>query len=504
MSRRQTRRCVIYARISISKEESVSVKRQLEAGRSYAESRGWTVVGEFVDEGVSASEHKPEKRTGWRALLDSTEPFDAVIVWKVDRLARKVLDFLHADEDLQKRGAGLVAVEQSIDMTTPMGRMVAQVLAIFAEYEASEISARVAAARTHLLKNGRAVGGGLPYGWRNIDNPDGPGKVLAQDPERIDYVRTMVARAQRGDSVYSIAQHLDAIGAPLPAIAQSQRKRGDIWHPGTVERLLRHPFVAGAIPFNPGNTEKGRGGDLLRDENGLPVVYEDLAILPLTEWRALVAALDSRDSPQARPRAMRSKTSGLFSGLIYCGDPRHDEPRRMWRGTVQGREGYVCQGPGGCHHSITNFEPTLIDEFLRMKGDWPRWSKVKEVHESALAVLPEIEHRLTELDVLIREANDRDERNRLRDEQDSLLDLRDQKRAEPGRVIEVWNPGDHYFSELWANAESVEDRRAVLDDALERVVVRRGKPGRRTAAALLERLDITWIRPDEVGPRPLG
>ena len=137
-----SRRCVLYARISVTKEESVSVERQLEAGRKLADARGWEVVGEFVDDGVSATANRPEDRAGWRALL-RTPDFDAVVIWKVDRLSRKVLDFLHVDQILQARGAGLIAVEDPIDMTTPMGRAFATILAVFGEMEAAAISARV-------------------------------------------------------------------------------------------------------------------------------------------------------------------------------------------------------------------------------------------------------------------------------------------------------------------------------------------------------------------------
>lgn len=412
-----------------------------------------------------------------------------------------MIDFLNADAALGERGAGIVAVDDPVDMTTAQGRAFATMLAVFAELEAAGISARVAAARAHLLKQGRVVGGTVPYGWRSVDNPDGPGLVLAFDPERIEWVRGMVKRCQRGDTLYMVCQWLDAEGAPLPLASQGTRKSAG-WRYTTVESILRHPILAGATPFNPGNKSKSRGAELLRDESGLPVVDPDVAIMSLTEWRSMVATLDNRDSPQSRPRATKAQTSALLAGLVYCGDPRHQEAPKMWRGTVQGREGYSCPE---CHQTISNFEDVLIDHFLEQKGDWPRWSKTTEVYESGAQVLPEIEHRLTELDDLIREAGSREARDALRQEQDNLLDLRDQKRAEPGRVVEVWNEGDGYFSELWAAAGvDVAARRAVLQDALERLVVRRGRPGRRTAAQVLERLQITWKRPDELGPRPVG
>lgn len=481
------RRAVIYTRISVAQEASVSVARQREAAEQYAAARGWHVVGTYTDEGVSATHNKPEDRPGWRTLLDSPETYDAVLVWKIDRLARRVLDFLHADEALQARGAGIVAVEDPVDMTTAQGRAFATLLAVFGEMEAESIRARVAAARTHLLRAGRVVGGTVPYGWRSVPNPDGPGYVLAHDPDRIDYVRGMADRTLAGQSIYSTVQWLDEVGAPTPT------GKGT-WVYSTVERILRHPVLAGMTPFNPGNATKVRGTEVLRDENGLPVVDESVAIMPAPEWRAMVSALDARDSAQSLPRAARSKTSALLSGLVWCGE--HDEPVRMHRGTTQGRPSFNCPT---CYQTISNFEDAVVDEFLAQKGEWVRWTRVEEVHEGGAALLPEIEHRLDELDGAIRTAPDRATRRALQDEQDALLDLRDEKRAESPAVTYRWDETGH-FGEDWAAAETVEDRRAVLDDALARITVRRGRPGRRTRESLLARLEFAWKDATHTGP----
>lgn len=301
----------------------------MEAAQQYAAARAWQVVATFTDDGISATHNKPEDRAGWRALVSSSEKYDAVIVWKVDRLARRVLDFLHADETLQARGAGIVAVEQTIDMTTPEGRGFATMLAVFGEIEAAAISARVKAARNHLIRAGRVVGGKVPYGWASVRNPDGPGLVLAQHPERIGYVRDMAERVQRGDSIYSVVQWLDEVGAPTPS------GKGDRWQYSSVERILRHPVLAGMTPHNEGNSSKTRGAEVLRGDDGLPVVDESVAIMPVGEWRKMIRSLDERDTAQSKPRAMRAKTSALLSGLMVCGE--HDgETVRMWRGTVQG------------------------------------------------------------------------------------------------------------------------------------------------------------------------
>lgn len=311
MNLNQDRRCVLYARLSVTKEESVSIVRQLQSCRRYAESRGWVVVGEFVDDGVSATANRPEDRHGWKDLLSAGD-FDAVIIWKVDRLARRVLDFLHADETLQRRGAGLVAVEDPIDMTSPQGRAFAVMLAVFGEMEAEAIRARVRAARAQILKDGRWPGGGIPYGYRSVANPNGPGRVLEKDPERVEWLAQVVRRALNGETVNSIATWLTKSGAPLPR-RRTERESGSIaWNRQTVDGLLRNPVLAGMTPRNPGRPKSAKRVDpfsVLRDEHGEPVVNEALAILRVDEFAALQNMLDTRTVPQARKRAERQATS---------------------------------------------------------------------------------------------------------------------------------------------------------------------------------------------------
>lgn len=358
-------RCVLYARLSVSKEESVSIDRQLLAGRKYAEGRGWEVVGEFVDDGVSATANRPEDRSGWAALLAASD-YDAVVIWKVDRLARRVLDFLQVDEELQARGAGLVAVEDPIDMTSPMGRAFATILAVFGEMEAEAIAARVKAARAHIIADGRWAGGGVPYGYMVVDNPDGPGRVLVKDPDRIGWLAGMVERAQTGDTVDSIARWLDAEHAPVPRTRRSGRQT---WNRQTVRGLLRNPVLAGMTPRNPGRKRSSNDVDpmaVLRDEGGEPVVNSVLAVITVDEFTGLLDAMDSRGTPQARKFTERRRTSPLLSKVAVCDDC----DRFMCRGTNQGKPTLYCPV---CRQTLSRsaFDPYLEGRLIDERGDEP-------------------------------------------------------------------------------------------------------------------------------------
>lgn len=361
------KRCVIYARISVTKEESVSVARQIESCRKYAESRGWEVVGEFVDDGVSATANKPEDRAGWSALLRA-RPYEAVIIWKVDRLARRVLDFLHADEALQKRGAGLVAVEDPIDMTSPQGRAFAVMLAVFGEMEAEAIRARVRAARAQLLKDGRWAGGGIPYGYLSSTNPDGPGWVLVKDPERQPWLTEIVGKALGGATVNAITTWLTTAGAPLPEGSIARRKSGATgWNRQTVDGILRNPVLAGMTPHNPGRPKSAKRADpfaVFRDETGEAVVNETLAVITTEEFRTLQMLLDSRSTPQARKRSEREPTSPFLSRVVRCDDC----DVFMCRGTNQKRPVLYCPR---CRQTIarTSLDPWVSNALLDLFGD---------------------------------------------------------------------------------------------------------------------------------------
>lgn len=121
--------------------------------RQFCEARGWQVVGEYLDEGISgAKEKRPELD---RLMADAhRRKFDVVAVWKFDRFARSVSHLLRALETFGSLGIGFVSLSESLDTSTPAGKMVFTVLGAVAELERSLIAERVRAG----LRNARAKG----------------------------------------------------------------------------------------------------------------------------------------------------------------------------------------------------------------------------------------------------------------------------------------------------------------------------------------------------------
>src|SRR5450432_1820699 len=147
-----TTRVAIYARVStVNHGQDVSMQtREL---RQFAEARGWTVAGEYIDAGVSgAKDSRPELN---RLMGDAHKRrFDVVCVWRFDRFARSVSHLLRALETFKALGIDFVSFSEQIDTSTPAGKMVFTVLAAVAELERSLIVERVRAG----LRNARAKG----------------------------------------------------------------------------------------------------------------------------------------------------------------------------------------------------------------------------------------------------------------------------------------------------------------------------------------------------------
>lgn len=137
-------RVALYARVSTT-NHGQDVGLQVDELRQAATQRGWSVAGEYVDDGISGS--KASRPALDRMLADAQAGrFDVVAVWKLDRLARSVIHLLSMTEALREWGVGLVSLRDAhIDTTTPSGRFVLQILGAVAELEKGLIQERVIA-----------------------------------------------------------------------------------------------------------------------------------------------------------------------------------------------------------------------------------------------------------------------------------------------------------------------------------------------------------------------
>jgi DNA invertase Pin-like site-specific DNA recombinase len=137
------KRAALYVRVSTDRQ---SVENQTRELRQVAERRGWEVAEVYRDAGISGAKGR-EQRPGLDAPLKdaSRRRFDVVMAWAIDRLGRSLIDVLGTIQHLEAVGVDLYLDQQSIDTTTPAGRLLFQLTGAFAEFERSIIRQRVRA-----------------------------------------------------------------------------------------------------------------------------------------------------------------------------------------------------------------------------------------------------------------------------------------------------------------------------------------------------------------------
>src|ERR1700741_4959189 len=146
-------RAGLYARVSTNDQQTLAMQNR--AMQEYAARRGWMVALEVreVNSGVAKRE-APEK------LLEAARrrEIDLVLVWRLDRWGRSVTDLLATLQELEHLGVGFVSLTEALDLTTPAGRAMAGLLAIFAEFEREVLQERTRAGLAHARQNGKRLG----------------------------------------------------------------------------------------------------------------------------------------------------------------------------------------------------------------------------------------------------------------------------------------------------------------------------------------------------------
>jgi putative DNA-invertase from lambdoid prophage Rac len=143
----------LYARVSTHDQQTLPM--QLTAMRAYVKRRGWKVALEEKEVG-SGAKTRPKREELLRAAR--RRDVDAIVVWRLDRWGRSLLDLIGTLQELYTVGVGFVSLTEALDMTTPGGRALAGMLAVFAEFERDILRDRVKAGIAQARKEGRPHG----------------------------------------------------------------------------------------------------------------------------------------------------------------------------------------------------------------------------------------------------------------------------------------------------------------------------------------------------------
>ena len=152
MNNSKTTRAALYARVSTNHQDHAL---QLDALRQMAEQRGWTVT-EYIDQASGSGAKLPARDV---MMSDARSgKIDVVAAWRFDRFARSTKDLLNALDSFQSWGVQFVSLQEGIDTTTPMGRMVFTIIGALAEFEKNLIRERVVAGLQSAKKRGKVLG----------------------------------------------------------------------------------------------------------------------------------------------------------------------------------------------------------------------------------------------------------------------------------------------------------------------------------------------------------
>jgi site-specific DNA recombinase len=295
-------RCAIYTRKSGEEgleQEFNSLDAQREAGESFIASQraeGWAALPARYDDGGYTGGNMD--RPALRQLLADVEAglIDCVVVYKVDRLSRSLLDFTRIIETFDNHGVSFVSVTQQFNTTTSMGRLTLNILLSFAQFEREIIGERIRDKVAAAKKKGKHTGG-MPILGYNIDN-----RRLVVNPAEAELVRHIFQRFLQLGSTVLLARELNAQGRHTKSwtTVKGVKRAGHPWNKSHLYRVLNNRKYIGEVAH--------------RDQ-----VYagEHEAIVPRALWDEVNAVLAGHY--RVRANKARAKTPALLKGLIQCG-----------------------------------------------------------------------------------------------------------------------------------------------------------------------------------------
>ena len=433
----------VLGRIRLSRltDESTSAARQRELIEGWAKLHDHTVVGWAEDLDVSGSVD-PFEAPALGPWLARPDEWDILVAWKLDRVGRRAIPLNKLFGWMIDNQKTLVCVSDNIDLSTWVGRLVANVIAGVAEGELEAIRERTKASRKKLLETGRWPGGSAPYGLMAVPL-EGGGWRLELDPETAPVVRRIVAEVTAGSPVAAVKDGLNADGIPAP--------KGGVWRVKSVWHLLTAKYLLGHATYD---------GQTVRDSAGKPVCNAT-PLLTQGEWDRLQDAVSAR-----RITKMRSRNTSPLLGVITC--LACDKPLHHRVHTKDGKtyRYYYCEAKHGTVNAEA-VEQIVYDSFLDSARDINVTALVYRAGESHAEELAEALRAVDELSSLLGVVGSTSMRSRLT-EQMRALDGRilalEQTESRPGGWEQIETGGT--YGEAWENADTEERRQLLLQSGI--------------------------------------
>jgi site-specific DNA recombinase len=312
-------RCAIYARVSTQKEEQKnSLQNQIALAESIAKEHGFTIVGRYIDNGISGSGMK--NRTGITRLLEDAKKnkFDVVIAKSVSRLGRNTLNSLQMADQLERIPVRLILPEDNYDTETSKSRLMFNLKAILAEEENAKLSERIKLGKQSSAKQGKRRVSIPPYGY--TVNP--VTKRLEVDDKTASIVKEIFSLyLHEGWGMFKICNYLMRKGVPTPRTSSGAANAGTKWHQNTIKCILSNPVYTGKLVFHREETT----GTLAKSELYMirRTVEPDKQIVIENAHPAIITEDDFQAVQELMKKKGERKSNGkesLFAHITKCAD----------------------------------------------------------------------------------------------------------------------------------------------------------------------------------------
>ncbi|MCM3112809.1 recombinase family protein [Lederbergia lenta] len=295
------KKVALYVRVSTEEQaaEGYSITAQLQTLRQYAILYNWEIVEEYIDEGISGKSIKG--RPEMQRLVADTEKdkFNAVLVWKISRLSRNMLDTLTLLDKFEDYGIKFISYSENFDTGSPIGRLVVQLMASIAEMERNTLSENVKLGMKQRALEG-SWNGGIVFGYDSIE------KELVINEEEAKVVQLIFELYLSGKGLKAITNHLNKRGY--------RTKRNRYFSINGVAQILDNPIYVGKISWlkvENWDTKRRKGKNpnpILAEGKHKAIIAEDL-------WHLVQARRKSKSFKQRQ-----SNEPFLLSSLLRCPD----------------------------------------------------------------------------------------------------------------------------------------------------------------------------------------
>lgn len=296
MTKLENLKVALYIRVSTQEQanEGYSVGEQTDRLKKYAEAMRWSVSKIYVDPGFSGGN---TDRPGLKELIKAVESgtIDKVVVYKLDRLSRSQLDTLYLIEKVfLANNCDFVSMNENFDTSTPFGRAMIGILAVFAQLEREQIKERMSMGKAARAKEGKWGGGSTPPIGYNYD-------PITEELTIDEYEKMQILEAVdlflKGTGIKSICNLFEKKGYTH----KSKSKKRNIWEPTTFRNVLTSKLLIGYIRHR-GEWYKGLHEPILDEET----------------FNKVGEILEANREQYSEYISKRRRQTTYLGGMLYC------------------------------------------------------------------------------------------------------------------------------------------------------------------------------------------